>query len=828
MTSHGGAGTPSGLHDMVTLLGWLGASPDEVRRARAAEDSLFAALERVSSYFKSQVVFHSGDGDCYVQPYVVPSVPGGMSPAEFAAQVDAIASSPSVTRMGVFSPSVAGPLSPLSSGGPEASQVGLPLGAGVTSRSVFEEADDFLSSADEQTLVVFGEAGMGKTVFTWLYAQRCQRAYDAAVGRGTGPSDPVVSKERPLGFRRVSGQIGETEGEPSPKAAVEAGHANVRHCSVSRVNTGDEGVETVGLGVGSQAPSRWIPLVIDLKAYRVGELHDLLRRVLLDAGHCGLSDAMLPLLRDGSTAGLLVLCDGFDELRPEANLRSTEAHRRTLRGLTNTLCGGVLWSPAALKVVVTTRDNRVAGLGDENAVFGAHRRCVMLPFSEQQIGRYLTRKLGVEESAALPADYLAPLRQSKSLADLSRNPFLLRLFVEALPGLRAKDPSLSAVTRYQVYDTFVERWLVRELQRLPSDGARGEAGDGLLQSVRELCALLAGAMLRCGELTVAFEPVPLPEHASAWEVRDALMRVRLAWAALDHDAARAALRQRFEAADASTRAALVAPLAIPSDDVEAYVAGVIGQRAAVGVVQVGVFQQVCPLRRVGPVLQFLHKSFWEFFVAQLVLQSAGCPAPLATRVARATWALSAPGRSIGAEPEVLQFVADVWQHTFGGGDSAVALAREALFAIVAASTQSTDASTCAAAANAATLLNWVGEPMVRQLWDGVALEGADLTRAILCGTSLRHARLSGCCLERALLTDVDLTGAGVSACLPHAPGCVCCAFCVPSLWCRRVPVPASHPAACVCLSVCCLCAFVLVCVRLAAITPPPPPQTSLV
>jgi hypothetical protein len=44
--------------------------------------------------------------------------------------------------------------------------------------------------------------------------------------------------------------------------------------------------------------------------------------------------------------------------------------------------------------------------------------------------------------------YLQPLRESKSLKDLTRNPFMLRLFVEALPTLKAQDPHLSRITRY--------------------------------------------------------------------------------------------------------------------------------------------------------------------------------------------------------------------------------------------------------------------------------------------------------------------------------------------------------------------------------------------
>ena len=67
-----------------------------------------------------------------------------------------------------------------------------------------------------------------------------------------------------------------------------------------------------------------------------------------------------------------------------------------------------------------------------------------------------------------------------------------------------------------------------------------------------------------------------------------------------------------------------------------------------------------------------------------------------------------------------------------------------------------------ASANAATILNWMGEPMVRQAWDGVVLEGADLTRAVLCGTSLKGASLADCRLDKAVLRDVDLREADLT------------------------------------------------------------------
>ncbi len=97
----------------------------------------------------------------------------------------------------------------------------------------------------------------------------------------------------------------------------------------------------------------------------------------------------------------------------------------------------------------------------------------------------------------------------------------------------------------------------------------------------------------------------------------------------------------------------------------------------------------------------------------------------------------------------MNFLADRWVGTYPEPTD-VHRAKECLFAVIKAS--AAPACTVAgkrAAANAATVLNWMGEPMIRQQWDGVYLNGADLTRAVLIGTTLRGASLKKCRLERA-------------------------------------------------------------------------------
>ncbi len=120
----------------------------------------------------------------------------------------------------------------------------------------------------------------------------------------------------------------------------------------------------------------------------------LQRRSLTDPSGCALSADTVRRLRlgvplPGTTrpARLVVFCDGFDELRAEVDARQSVAVRRDLRDFVATVCGGpaALWAPGTLKLVVTARDSRLSGRGDENRVFGAHARRVLLPLSKAKV-----------------------------------------------------------------------------------------------------------------------------------------------------------------------------------------------------------------------------------------------------------------------------------------------------------------------------------------------------------------------------------------------------------------------------------------------------------
>jgi hypothetical protein len=174
----------------------------------------------------------------------------------------------------------------------------------------------FLASGD-QTLALLGEPGSGKSTFVWKLGQQLCEA------------SPLSSLDSP----------------------------------VSRLSA-------------VTAPVL-LPLYIELKHYKVGELGGLLDRYL---AKCDLSPAAIHALRTQDPANpmvrLVVLADGFDELQGDPS---------SVRDFVTLVCGGAQWAPELLAVIVTSRENRLGSRALENDMFRGHQRAVLLPFSTSRV-----------------------------------------------------------------------------------------------------------------------------------------------------------------------------------------------------------------------------------------------------------------------------------------------------------------------------------------------------------------------------------------------------------------------------------------------------------
>ncbi|KAG0061519.1 hypothetical protein BGZ90_003551 [Linnemannia elongata] len=96
------------------------------------------------------------------------------------------------------------------------------------------------------------------------------------------------------------------------------------------------------------------------------------------------------------------------------------------------------------------------------------REAVITPFSKEQIESYVEQYVSLDPRTWTTKDYMDKLITIPNLMDLVKNPFLLSLSLKALPGVTEDQQDLSAIkiTRVQLYDTFVRRWLDVNSRRL--------------------------------------------------------------------------------------------------------------------------------------------------------------------------------------------------------------------------------------------------------------------------------------------------------------------------------------------------------------------------
>jgi WD40 repeat protein len=334
--------------------------------------------------------------------------------------------------------------------------------------------------------------------------------------------------------------------------------------------------------------------------------------------------------------------------------------------------------------------------------------------------------------------------QLPGVEDVVRNPLVLSMFLSALPSMAPGQ--FGSLSRYSIYNSFAEQWFRREVERLPyvvrhplgleTSGPDSRRSLELEAHFELLSALLAGVMLHNETSSLSFVEI---DDAGDCAIPNAL------WARVKDLADEWIVEPATACAAGMLRGAKL----------RAVQAAILCPMTAVDNVSFA-----CPLRRVDDSLEFIHKSLWEFFCARLVFLTAGMDAPMNTRVKRARVALSTPGRCITSEPEVLQFLAEQWRSLQPDAVAVRCRTYECFLEVVRASANKERSDAHGSpAANAVSILNWMGEPLLKQPWTGVQLVGADLSRAILCGSILKGANLTCCRLEGAVLRDVDLTGA---------------------------------------------------------------------
>jgi hypothetical protein len=322
-----------------------------------------------------QLACHEADMHYYVEPAAVEKLPeDAASPLEFVEALEA-------GRSGsILSPSVV--------------------------------VDSFLSSGD-QVLVVLGEAGSGKSSLLYLQGRRLlqqlqqqqQQGVGGGGGGGGGVSRPCVvypvlielkafrSEElvgllpRLLkinpGYELTEQAVRTLQSQVSLSAHSQCTYLHgfassfMSECMVCFWGVVLQGGVLCGTQITRYAsPSSLYPsqVVVPCPAHHLPPPPTPMPHACTSRTH-----DHLPQAPGSVTARLVVMCDGLDELQGGVD---------SVRDFLSTLCGGPgqAWPPHVLTLIVTSREDRLGGLGEENAVFGdAHRRLVLLPFDETRV-----------------------------------------------------------------------------------------------------------------------------------------------------------------------------------------------------------------------------------------------------------------------------------------------------------------------------------------------------------------------------------------------------------------------------------------------------------
>jgi hypothetical protein len=194
-------------------------------------------------------------------------------------------------------------------------------------------------------------------------------------------------------------------------------------------------------------------------------------------------DQFLYMLQEGRIA---LLFDGFDELALRVTYDQVMEHFGTL----------IEAAQGQAKVIVTSRtqhflkDHDVKReLGERAAMLPGYRLINVARFSEEQVRRFLEKRLGSEAAAN---ERMALLRDVRDLLGLSENPrllsFIAELDAESLRSARARS---GEITSAKLYELLINRWLEGEYQRVnPSGAPKGLSLQQLRSGAAELAMLL--------------------------------------------------------------------------------------------------------------------------------------------------------------------------------------------------------------------------------------------------------------------------------------------------------------------------------------------------
>jgi uncharacterized protein YjbI with pentapeptide repeats/uncharacterized caspase-like protein len=222
-----------------------------------------------------------------------------------------------------------------------------------------------------------------------------------------------------------------------------------------------------------------IPLLISLKNFADAR-HDLKDYIISYLKEdCHVESARGDrLMRMAERGQLLFLLDGFDEMASKATAETLEGNIAYIEQLAR----------GRNKILVTTRQEFLFDLAEEQHIFRHYQRFSLNPFNPDQVEDYLEKRVDFinAREGKLLLDWeqsLQKIQMIPNLSDLIQRPVLLKMIFQSLPDLLSKKTAIYSTDLYHLY-------IHKELSRRPSHASRqGEIGKELRLAIMEQMAL---------------------------------------------------------------------------------------------------------------------------------------------------------------------------------------------------------------------------------------------------------------------------------------------------------------------------------------------------
>ncbi len=447
-----------------------------------------------------------------------------------------------------------------------------------------------------------------------------------------------------------------------------------------------------------------VPLFISLPSIDKPE-HDLIAKALHKRG---LSELQIQKLKKEKQK-LIFILDGYDEIQQTRNLYLSNQINQPDNWLGQMV---ISCRSEYLGQRYQSRFQPNPHLQEKDTFF---EEVEIEPFSSEERDAYLDKYVTHRPTGWTVQQYQEALEQPH-VKDLVRNPFLLRVTLEALPHLAIEGKARTTIQlRLDLYNQFLRQWFERNEQRL--------GGHNLTEAKRENFRVLCDEGF--AEHGIAFTQ-DLAIHLYTEQVGNPVVEY------LSHKN-KGSWKETFFSREEEKQ----------------------------------ILREAWPLIRSGSQYRFIHKSLLEYLVARALFDSFDAFTAPARRSRRGSDASvysfdNAHALVRPAQP-TLPLAPKHWCHDLGVVSLLIERVqqepafKEQLLAIIEQS--KTDKAVRLTAANAITVLARAGVPFSGIDFTGIQIPGANLSYGIfdsvqLSGTDLRKVNLTG-----AWLRNADLRGA---------------------------------------------------------------------